>query len=134
MGVEIRPEFHPPTGDIVFQAEGKVLADRIRSIHSYSKKRGITPITDFLDNRDMPEDEDFDDWKATRTDWYSAADGLQAVRALMDAVRSDPQVAKRWNKEDPDAVETLLNDLQELVRCLDVAKARGVQFRLDIAM
>jgi hypothetical protein len=133
MSVEIRPEFEPPGRGPVYQAEGKALADRIRAIHTFCKKRGIRPITDFLDNRDMPEDDlDEDAWKAARRDWYPAAVGLDAVRALMTANRSDAKVMERWNRDDPDAVETLLDDLEQLARCLEAAAAGGVRFRLDV--
>jgi hypothetical protein len=135
MSVEIRPEFKPPIPKLVYQAEGKALADLIRSIHSFSKKKGIRPITDFLDNRDMSDD-DFgsDAWKAARNDWYPSSEGLQAVRALVEAIQADPKTTKRWNKEDPDALETLLDDLEELAKCLEAAVAKGSQFRLDLEM
>jgi hypothetical protein len=133
MSNEIRPEFHPRVRGIVYQAEGKALADCIRGIHTFSKKRGLRPITDFLDNRDMPEEDvDDDEWKAARSDWYPPTEGLQAVRALVEAIQADPKAAQRWNKEDPDAVETLVADLEELARCLEDAASHGVQFRLEI--
>jgi len=133
MSVEIRPEFHPLVSGLVYQAEGKVLANRIRTLYSFCKKRGIRPITDFLDNRDVPEgDVDDGEWRAARSDWYSPAEGVRAVRALIEAIRSDPKAARRWNKDDPDGLETLLSDLAELARCLEDAASRGVQFRLAI--
>jgi hypothetical protein len=133
VSIEIRLEFQPPIRGIVYQAEGKALASRLRSIHSLSKKRGIPPITDFLVNRGVSEeDAESDEWKAARRDWHPPADGLQAVRALREAIQSDPQIARRWTKDDPDAVETLLDDLDELARCLEAAARKGVQFRLDV--
>jgi hypothetical protein len=133
MGVEIRPEFHPPVKGLVYQAEGKALADCIRSIHSFSKKRRLRPITDFLDHRDMPEDQDqWDQWKSMRADWHSPEDGLRAVRALAGAIQEDPHVAQRWNREDPEGLEMLLDDIEELTRCLECAVTHGSQFRLDI--
>ncbi len=128
MGVEIRPEFNPTVRGLFYQAEGKALADRIRSIHSFSKKHGIRPITDFLDNRDMPEDDiDEDEWQAARSDWYSPAEGLRAVRELIAAIKSDPKVAKRWGD-----METLFDDLDDLARCLREATTHGVLFRLEV--
>lgn len=133
MSVEIRPEFHPHVDGLVYQAEGNALADRIRTIHTFSKKRGIRPLTDFLDNRDMPEEDvDDDQWKMARSDWYPAAEGLQAVRVLLQAIQSDPKAAQRWNKEDPDGLETLVSDLEELTRCLEGAACQDAQFRLTI--
>jgi hypothetical protein len=132
MSTEIRPEFHPPVRGLVYQVEGKALADCVRRIHSFSRKQGLRPITDFLDNRDMPEEDDDEAWKAARSDWYPPAEGLQAVRALVAAIQADPKAAQRWNKEDPDGLEILLADLEELARCLEEAAAHGVQFRLEV--
>lgn len=134
MSEEIRPVFKPKVSGLVYDAEGKGLADQIRRIHSYSKKNGPRPLTDFLDNRDMPEEEEFDEdeWAAGRSDWHAPAEGLAAVRALMQAVQSDPKTAQRWNKEDPDGLETLMGDLEALAECLEVGAAQGVQFRLDL--
>jgi hypothetical protein len=51
---------------------------------------------------------------------------------LAEAIRADPKAEQRWNKEDPDGLETLLDDLDELARCLEQAAAKGAQFRLEI--
>jgi hypothetical protein len=133
MGEEIRPEYHPPVRGLVYEAEGKALADQIRRIYRFSAKRGIRSITDFLDNRDMPED-DFneDQWNAARGDWHAPSEGLQAIGSLLDAIRADPKAAKHWNKEDPDGLETLLDDLEALANSLEKADARGVKFRLTL--
>lgn len=135
MSNEIRPEFRPRIRGLVYKAEGKALADCIIRIHSFSKKRGLRPITDFLDNRDVPDDMDFmdDDWRAGRTDWHSPAEGLKAVKALIQAIEADPRASKRWNEDDPDGLETLMDDLQQLAACLEKAVPKGVQFRLDLA-
>jgi hypothetical protein len=132
MSMEIRPEFQPAVPGLVYGAEGSALADRIRSIHTLSKKRGIRPLTDFLDNRDIGEDDDPDAMAETRTDWYTPAEGLDAVRALIEVLQADPKIGQRWSKEDPDALETVLNDLEELVRCLEKAESRKAKFRLQI--
>ncbi len=120
MGVEIRPLFEPPVRGLLYQAEGKALADALRRIHTFSAKRGLRPITEFFG-----EDED-------TTVWHPAAEGLQAVRDLAAAIREDPKAQQRWNKEDPDGLETLLDDLDELARCLELAAAKEAGFRLEI--
>jgi hypothetical protein len=131
MSVDVHPEFSPPVRGLVFQAEGKSIIYNERRIRTFSKKRGIRPITDYFDNREMPDDvDDVDEWSETRTDWYPADEGLKAVQSLAQAIRSDPKAAERWNKEDPDGLETLLSDLDELARCLREAAKRGGKFRL----
>ena len=131
MGVEVSPEFNPRVPELVQEAEGKTLAQNLLRIQSFSKKSGIRSITDFLDNRDLPDDvDDFESWAESRTDWYTADEGLQAVESLLKAIRSDAKAAQRWNKGDPDGLETLLFDLDDLARCLRKAVSRGVKFRL----
>jgi hypothetical protein len=129
MSVEIKPKFHPPVPKLFYRAEGKALADQIRQIRSFCKKHGIRPITAFLDDRVMSDDEEQADAGSV---WHQPADGLKAVQALVNAIESDPKSADRWNKEDPDGLETLLDDLGELARCLEVAATHGVQFRLIV--
>ncbi len=86
MGVEVRPLFEPPIGGLLFEAEGKALADSLRRIHSFSGKRGLRPITDFVTAEDDP-----------KASWHPAAEGLQAVRELAEAIRADPKAKQRWN-------------------------------------
>lgn len=121
MGVEVRPLFQPPVRGLLYQSEGKALADALRRIHTFSSKNGLRPITEF-----MGDDED------EEAVWYPSAEGVQAVRDLTAAIRADPKADQRWNKDDPDGLETLLDDLDELARCLEQAAAKGSQFRLDI--
>jgi hypothetical protein len=121
MGVEIRPVFQPRISGLLYEAEGKAIADALRRIHTFSTKRGLRSITEFLADED----------DAT-AGWYSAADGLQAVRQLAEAIRADPKAEQRWNKEDPDGLETLLDDLDDLVRCLEKAAAKDAKFRLEV--
>lgn len=132
MGVEIRPIFQPPVRGLVYEAEGKVLAQQIQRLHTFCIKQGIRPITDFLPQDDMDEDGDMPDVVPASSDWHSPADGVTAVRALRNAIAADPKAAERWNKRDPDGLETLLNDLDALASCLEAAATHGVQFRLDI--
>lgn len=121
MGVEIRPVFDPPVRGLLFQSEGKALADALRRIHTFSAKRGLRSITEFMGD---PEDE--------TSDWHPAGEGVKVVRELANAIRTDPKAQQRWNKDDPDGLETLLDDLEELARCLDQAAAKGAQFRLEV--
>ena len=89
-------------------------------------------MTDFLDNRDVEEMEDEEEWKAARSDWYEASEGVKAVKELVEAIRADPKAGKKWNKEDPDGLETLLDDLEALAKCLEAAAKREVKFRLEL--
>ncbi len=77
----------------------------------------------------MPDDADFDfdEWQAHWTEWFSPAEGLQTVRGLLDAVRAVPPTGKRLKD-----AETVVHDLEELARCLEVAEEKGARFRLEV--
>ena len=58
--------------------------------------------------------------------WFAAKDGLRAVRGLLDAL-GDGSI-----QADLSDAETVLNDLEELARCLGVAAKRKAMFRLIV--
>lgn len=136
MGVELWPEFRPTLSGLVYRAEGKAVIDDLEALEELAAERGLTPLRTFMDPRQPPDDfepdADFDGDPETyvdqacgpRTDWHPAGDGLTAVRALLDALRDEEASAALSD------AETVLHDLEELARCLQVAAGRKAQFRL----
>lgn len=136
MGVELRPAFQPVLSGVVYQAEGKALIDDLEALEELASELGITPLSAFMDHREPPDDfepgEDFDGDPETYvdqacgpwTDWFLAADGLAAVRGLLDAVQTDV------GRDRLSDAETVVHDLEELARCLEVAVSRKAKFRL----
>ena len=130
MGVELHPAFNPRNRELLYQAEGKALIDRLRVLRRMAKDRGIAPLSDFMDNREAnvhADDFDFDEFQAQWDEWFSPADGLAAVQGLLDAIRSDPHAHKHVKD-----LETVQHDLEELARCLHKALEQGAQFRLEV--
>jgi hypothetical protein len=137
MGVELRPVFQPAVPRLVYQAEGKALVDDLEMLEAIAAANGTTPLSAFMDPRQPPDDfepdEDFDGDPETYvdqacgpwTDWFPAGEGLAAVRGLLDALQDGPT---RDGLSDP---ETVVNDLEELARCLEAAAGRQAKFRLD---
>jgi hypothetical protein len=137
MGVELRPVFQPVLRGLVYQAEGKALVDDLEMLEAIAAAHGTTPLSAFMDPRQPPDDfepdEDFDGDPETYvdqacgpwTDWFPAGEGLAAVRSLLAALQDGPT---RDALSDP---ETVVNDLEELARCLEAAAGRQVSFRLD---
>jgi hypothetical protein len=138
MGVELQPVFQPAVPNRTYQAEGKALIDDLEALEEIAAEHGITPLSAFMDPRQPPEDfepdEDFDGDPETYldqacgpwTDWFPAAEGLRAVRSLLDVLQDD---ATRDSLSD---AETVTHDLEELVRCLEAAVSRKARFRLAV--
>src|SRR5262245_24498583 len=126
MGVELHPAFHPRVPGLLFQAEGKALIDRLKALSRLARQRGVAPLTSFMDNRAVPDDDafDFSSWQAQWEEWLSP---VRTVQELLDAVRSPAPTGKRVKD-----VETVLHDLEELARCLRDAAKHGARFRLEV--
>jgi hypothetical protein len=138
MGVELRPVFRPTVRGLVYQAEGKALVDDLEALEEIAAAHGLTPLSAFMDPRQPPEDfepgEDFDGDPETYvdlacgpwTDWFPARDGLRAVRGLLKVLQDE---AAQDRLSD---AETVVFDLEELARCLQVAVSRKARFRLAV--
>src|SRR5262249_54695846 len=138
MGVELRPVFRPTLREAIYQAEGKALVDDLEMLEEIAAERGLPPLTAFMDPRQPPDDfepdENFDGDPDTYldqacgpwTNWFPAKDGLTAFQGLLAAVQ-DP--ATRAGLSD---AETVIFDLEELVRSLKVAATKNAQFRLEV--
>jgi hypothetical protein len=138
MGVELRPVFQPTVPGPVYWAEGKALVDDLETLEEIAAEHGLTPFSPFMDLRQPPDnlesDEDFDDDPEPHvdlacdpwTDWFPVRDGLRTVRGLFDILQDD---STRDRLSD---TETVVNDLEELARCLEVAVRRKAQFSLAV--
>jgi hypothetical protein len=138
MGVELRPVFQPLLSGLVYQAEGKAVVDDLDALEAIAAEHRITPLSAFMDPRQPPEDfepdEDFDGDPETYldqacgpwTDWFPALEGWRSVRGLLDALQ-DSMTRDRLSDG-----ETVVDDLEELARCLEVAVRRKARFRFAV--
>jgi hypothetical protein len=100
---------------------------------------GLQPLSAFGDNRQPPDDfeppDDFDGDPETYVElacgpwyqWFRAEDGLRTSEGLLAAIQAEP---KRMGSVA--RAEGAVADLEELVRCLRAAAARGAEFRLQV--
>ena len=138
MGVELLPVFQPALSGVVYMAEGKAVVDDLEALEEIAVEHGITPLSAFMDPRQPPEDfepgADFDGDPETYvdlacgpwTDWFPSRAGLRTVRGLLDALQED---ATLEGLSDPEAV---VQDLEELARCLEAAVSRKAKFRFAV--
>lgn len=126
MGIGIYPVFLPDVPNASFLGDGKLLAAEFQRLDDIARAADVRPFTSFGDNRPVPEDFDGDpdeleDLLGEWDEWFSPADGLHTLDALIAALASDPDA------------DDLLYEVNELARCLRVAAAAGAQFRLEMA-
>ncbi|HVV99440.1 MAG TPA: hypothetical protein VHB77_03805 [Planctomycetaceae bacterium] len=131
MALGIYPAFNPHL-KLGYDAEGQALLDEHEVLCEIAAERGITPITDFSDNRSAPDDwdgdpEELEDMLGRWDEWFPAAEGLQCVEALLRLLETDAATARRL--ENP---EMVVDELQCLARSLRQAHAAGVEFRLEV--
>ena len=114
------------TNDISVAAkvDGKALSNSVDILGRLARDAGVTPLSDFVssdsDDYGILDDADIEPPTAT---WFSAAQGLVTVRALLGVLRQRPH-----------GDEALLDDLSALERVLIEADARGAEWHLAIDM
>lgn len=132
MGAEVYPVFNPRVAAASFNADGKLLLREHAALDGIARKLGLAPFTAFGDNRDVPEDfdgdpDELDEILGEWDEWFSIDDGLRTIDGLIQAIENDADMAARI--EDPDDI---CADLQELAKCLRIARDQNARFRLEV--
>lgn len=134
MSIEIFPVFNPDLPAAVFDAEGKVLTAGMDELDRLAAELDVPLLSSFADNRPIPDafegdptdlDEDLGEWE----EWFSPADALGSIDALLQAIRENPDTAGRLQD-----VEFVVHDLSALRHCLGIAAAAGALFRLEVPL
>jgi len=133
VGAELFPVFNPRVAGASFDADGKILLREHAALDSIARDLNLTPFTAFGDNREVPEDfdgdpDELDEVLGEWNEWFSIDEGLKTIEGLVEAIRSDLDMAERL--EEPDHVRS---HLECLAACLRIAREENAQFRLEIA-
>jgi hypothetical protein len=124
MSAAFYPVLQDPDIGIDVTVDGKALARDSDLLERLALSAGVTPLTGFIsvegDDYGILEEADIE---LPAAQWFSAADGLRTVRALLDRV-----------ERARDGDEALLADLHGLEQVLAQADARHVQWHLAIDM
>ena len=124
MSVALYPVLEDPDIGIDATVDGKALARAGALLGRLAASAGVTPLEGFIsvdsDDYGILEDAGIE---VPAPSWFSAADGLRTVRALLDGV-------SRGRKSD----EALLADLRILEQVLVQAQERNVRWHLAIDM
>jgi hypothetical protein len=137
--MELYPAFRSPVPGGRFEAEGRCLARDIRRLDELAVSLGVQPLSAFADSREPDEDfeppDDFDGDPESYVelacgpwnDWFASSDGLRTAEALLAAIEDD---LKRLGSNA--RAEGAVADLEGPVRCMPLAVARDVEFRLQV--
>jgi len=102
--------FHRQIDELAAQLELPALSDFFcpdrAELFAYLREQGVAP-----DEEALPEEE-----------WFDAKDGLLTVRGLLARLREDSSGIP--------SPATVISDLEEIERGLDLAEAEGVRFHL----
>ncbi|MFI4874136.1 MAG: hypothetical protein ACIALR_02300 [Blastopirellula sp. JB062] len=133
MSMSVFPVFHPELTGVEFSVEGKLLFDEFETLDGIAEAIDATRFSAFGDDRPIPEDfdgdeEDLEEALGPWDEWYAPDEGLKTMIALIEAIEEEPDFAAQFDQ--PKAV---LAELREMRRCLELAAARGAQFRLELA-
>jgi hypothetical protein len=113
---------------------GEALALELDTLEQLAADEGVTPLSAFADQRDVPEDfdgspEQLDALVGPCTDWFDPAAGADAVDAVRGII--DSPAAK--NTIGHEAREAVVDELTALSTCLRKAALVGARFRLVLA-
>jgi hypothetical protein len=124
MSVALYPVLERPDTGIDATVDGKALSRASDFLERLALSAGVTPLTEFIslesDDYGILEEASVE---LPATKWFSAADGLRTVRALLDGVRQ--------TREGDGA---LLGDLHALENVLVQADETHVRWHLTIDM
>ena len=132
MGMILFPVFDAPMS-ISSETTCEFLAAFLEELDAAADRLGLVRITEFADNRPIPEDFDGDPADLQEVmgpcdDWFDAADGQRAVSALAYALQANPA-----DFELDDAREGVEHELRDLAEVQEKAASEGIRFRLELS-
>ena len=121
------------TSDLDATVSGKALAHAESELARIAAKLGIKPLTDFFslsieEAMDFLANENIDlnspDTRLPELRWFTAADGLKTVRALMIFLEEHPNSVK--------SSKNVVTDLKEFEQLLSEIEKRKIQWHLAV--
>lgn len=112
---------------------GEALALELETLEQLAVEVGLTPLSAFADQRQVPGDfdgspEELDALMGPCRDWFDAAAGADAVDAVRGSIDSPAANAIEF-----EAREAVVDELTALAACLRKAALTGARFRLVLA-
>jgi hypothetical protein len=126
------PVFNPPVPEAACASRGEALTKAINSLDDLAETNDLAPLSSYADNREVPLDfdenaEELDKYIEPWDEWFECGEGMEAFAGLARLLREDAAARSRL----PDAI-ALAQELEEWVRALTIALAKGARFRLEL--
>ena len=131
MSLGLIPIFQPEDASS-FDELGEVLAHEYEMLERLADDAGITPLSTFADQREVPPDfdgspEDLEELIGACNDWYDASMGAAAVSRIIDRLSFEETLAGELGDREP-----LLKELYALKVSLERAAKNNAKFRLGM--
>lgn len=126
MAQGVVPAFKPKLHGTQVTTLGETLAADLDDIEELAETHELTPLSAFMDNREVPDDfdgapEELDEAIGAWNEWFEPAAGADALEALAASVG------------DLEHGEAIASELYDIARVLRVAaKKTGMKFRLEL--
>ena len=132
MGLSIVSVFEPDISNIEFLSEGKILFKEFQILDEIAEENGVSLLSSFGDNREIPEDFDGDpdeleDVLGPFDQLFEPENGIITVRVIISKIKSETKWKERLSYPD-----CLLEELEDLLECLKIAKAENAKFYLEL--
>lgn len=132
MGIGLVPVFKPCLRAVQYDCEGVSLLHEYETLDRLALAKGLTPLSGFGDNRSVPEGfdggpDELDELLGPWDEWFPASEGLRTVEGLVETIKSNPKAIRKLKEP-----EYVLEELEELARCLRIAEKKKAQFRLEV--
>jgi hypothetical protein len=133
MSVILYPIFRIPLPDMNPRTSGEFLAKELEALDEIAEDFELTPMSAFMDQRQIPEDFDGPPWEMDEVtgpcdDWYSATEGKAAFEALARIIREKPKAME--SLQSPKGV---VEELEDLAASLAIAENLSAEFRLGLS-
>jgi hypothetical protein len=132
MGLSVRPVFEKPLNLPRTESTGEFLGASFEALDEIALENNLSPLSAFGDTREVPDDFDgdpdtLDEVIGPCTDWFDSSKGVASLSRLQDLLATRKELASRL-----DGPGEVIAELQDLVRQLQVAAAKGIRFRLEL--
>jgi hypothetical protein len=129
MGIAIYPAFSPPVPEAQIGSDGKLLAKYLKALEELARIAGVPSLGSFMDRREPDLEDDLDEFIGSWDEWFPVSEGIRAVEGVLSLARGPSRRALLKGE-----AAYLPKQLEDLLRCLRLAKGRGARFRIELIM
>ncbi|MFC2172194.1 hypothetical protein ACFLU6_06130 [Acidobacteriota bacterium] len=139
MAFDFIPHFKDEVSEAVFDSDGKTITLTLPLLDEIARNLDLKPLSGFGDNRQVPEDfdgdiDDLEEMMGEYDEWHSISDCISTIDGLIQHIRSNKSDVETEIKINYSLIESsdfIIDDLEELHRCMVAAKSQTDSFRFE---